>query len=335
MSNNNINIVEQSLNTLWIDKYRPKDINDFVLNNDILIRIKKFIENKTMPNIILTGCPGVGKTSTILYIAKKLLGRYFNEGVLELNASDERGVKVVHDIIHFFCKKQLQFNHPDKYANHKIVLLDEADNMTQKAQQSINILMETYKNTTRFAFTCNSSSQILESIQSKCIIIRYEKLSNEDVSNKLKTICKLENVQYDDNGIDSISLISQGDLRHAINNLQLIYNSYKNITSENVLKLCDKPDPVILKKILLSCKNKDIIPTFTYLNELIKKGYSSSDIVVGIINLLKTTNMINELSEKDKINFLMEFSKTNIIISKGLNTNTQLTGCICSLILIN
>ena len=109
-----------------------------------------------MPNIIITGIPGIGKTTTILCIAKNLIRKYFEEGVLELNASDVRGVKTVQETIEYFCKKKLQID--ENFANHKIVLLDEADNMTKKAQQSINNLMEQYQDTTRFAFTCNNSS---------------------------------------------------------------------------------------------------------------------------------------------------------------------------------
>lgn len=326
----NITNSRATLNTPWIEKYRPRKVEDLVLNKNVLVRIKKIIENKNMPNIILTGVPGVGKTSTVLCIAKNLLGKYFSEGVIELNASDERGIKSVHENIEYFCKKQLEFNNPNNYSKHKIVILDEADNMTKKAQQTINILMETYKNT-RFAFTCNSSSDILEAIQSRCIILRYERLTNIQVMDKLKHICDLENVPYEDDGINALVSISQGDLRQAINILQLIHNGYVNITYENVYKLCDKPAPLIIKKILLACKNKNVKIALTLLHDLRSKGYSSSDVTANIIGLLKDNNF-QELSEEEKIKYMQEFSKTYIIISKGLNTNMQLTGCICGII---
>jgi len=207
IDNDNIDFVvnnRATLSTPWIEKYRPNNINDLVLNKDILTRLNRIIETKNMPNIILTGPPGVGKTSTVLCIAKNLFGKYFNEGVIEMNASDDRGIKMVHETIEQFCKKKLEYDNPEKYAGHKIVLLDEADNMTNKAKMSINILMDSYNKTTRFAFTCNSSSEILESIQSKCIIIRFEKLSNEQITTRLKYICEKENIKYDKTGLETI-----------------------------------------------------------------------------------------------------------------------------------
>lgn len=323
-----------TLNTPWIEKYRPNKIEELVLNNDIFIRIKNIIENKTMPNIILTGIPGIGKTSTVLCIAKNILGKYFEDGVLELNASDERGVKTVHETIEYFCKKKLKFrNNEDKhkYAHHKIVVLDEADNMTKKALQSINNLMETYKDSTRFAFTCNSSSDIIEAIQSRCIIIRYERLTNEQISTRLMQICEKENVEYDRAGINSIVITSQGDLRQGINNLQLIHNGYIKVTLENVYKLCDNPPPLILKKILLACKIKNIVSALVHLNELRSKGYSSSDISLSMINLLKHMGKDEVITEKDKIKFMEEFGKTSVIISKGMDSCLQLTGAVAAL----
>lgn len=323
-----------TLNTPWIEKYRPNRVEELVLNNDILTRIKNIIDNKNMPNIILTGIPGIGKTSTILCIAKNILGRYFADGVLELNASDERGVKTVHETIEYFCKKKLRFadnGDKSKYAHHKIVILDEADNMTKKALQSINNLMEIHKDSTRFAFTCNSSSDIIEAIQSRCIIIRYERLTNQQIATRLMQICEKEQAEYDKDGINSIVITSQGDLRQAINNLQLIHNGYIKVTLENVYKLCDNPPPLILKKILLACKTKNIKEALKYLNELRSKGYSSSDIALSMINLLKNMEKDEVITEKDKIKFMEEFGKTSVIISKGIDSQTQLTGAVAVL----
>ena len=159
---------KEALNIPWVEKYRPTNIENLVLETPIYNKIKKIIDDKNMPNIIITGLPGIGKTTTILCIAKILLGKYFEQGVLELNASDDRGIKAVQDSIIYFCKKKLEME--EDYAQHKIVLLDEADNMTTKAQQLVNNLMEKYHSTTRFAFTCNNSSDIIEAIQSRCII---------------------------------------------------------------------------------------------------------------------------------------------------------------------
>lgn len=317
-----------TFNTPWIEKYRPQKVEDLVLDNNTLNKIKKIISDKNMPNIIITGVPGIGKTTTILCIAKNLLEKHFNEGVLELNASDSRGVKVVQESIEYFCKKKLQIG--EDYSHHKIVLLDEADNMTKKAQQSINNLMEQYHESTRFAFTCNNSSDIIEAIQSRCIIFRYARLTNVHVMTKLMRICELEKIPYTEDGLNAIVITAQGDLRQAINNLQLTFNGYINIIPENVYKLCDKPPPLIIQNIFIACKQCDIKTAIKHLNDLRDKGYSSSDISINMINTLKNLNN-DILDETTKIRYMEEVSKACLIISKGMNTPLQLTGCIAAL----
>ena len=315
-----------TLNTPWIEKYRPININDMVLDEITHSKLKKIINEKTMPNIIITGLPGIGKTTTILCLAKNLLEDNFDECVLELNASDERGIKTVQDSIEYFCKKKIDKTN----IKHKLVLLDEADNMTVKAQQAINNLMENYNTTTRFAFTCNNSCDIIEAIQSRCIILRYSRLKNDKVYNKLKYICEMEKIEFTDDGLNTIVNISQGDLRKAINNLQITYNGYGIINTENVYKLCDKPHPFILQNIFEACYNKDIKTALTYLNDLRNKGYSSSDISLSMINTLKDMDN-NVFDEKVKIKYMNEISKSSLIISKGINTPLQLSGCIAAL----
>lgn len=324
------NVNDSTMNTPWIEKYRPVNVDDLVLDDSTFNKIKKIINDKSMPNIIITGVPGVGKTTTILCIAKNLLGKHFEEGVLELNASDERGVKTVQEPIEYFCKKKIFFG--EEYAQHKIVLLDEADNMTTKAQQSIKNLMKNYHDTTRFAFTCNNASDIIEAIQSRCIIFKYSKLTNEQIDKRLKKVCMLEKVPYTEAGLKAIITTSQGDLRKALNNLQLTYNGYTNIIPENVYKLCDKPHPLVIQNIFLECKKKNISKALEYLNGL-RVGYSSYDISLSMITTLKDMDpkLIDEVT---RIKYLEEVSRTCMIINKGINTALQLTGSICRLYLL-
>jgi replication factor C subunit 2/4 len=326
-----------SFNKPWIEKYRPSEIDDLVLDEGTLNKIKKIIEDKNMPNIIITGSPGIGKTTTILCIAKKLLGRYYRQGVLELNASDDRGVKTVQESIEYFCKKKLVIGGDkgegeEDMAKHKIILLDEADNMTKKAQQAINNLMQEYHHNTRFAFTCNNSTEIIEAIQSRCIIFRYSRLSQDNLRFRLKQICKKEEVPYSEEGLNTIIMTSTGDLRQAINNLQLTFNGYINVIPENVYKLCDKPHPLIIQNIFEFCLKKDFKGSLSLLNSLFDKGYASSDIVLSMIYTLK--NMDKKIiDERNKILFLEELGKASLIISRGINTPLQLTGSIAHLCL--
>jgi len=322
------NHTKSTLNKPWIEKYRPVKVEDLVLDNNTLNKIRKIVNDKVMPNIIITGVPGIGKTTTILCIAKNLLGKHFHEGVLEMNASDDRGVKAVHESIEYFCKKKLDIG--NEFARHKIVLLDEADNMTKKAQQSINNLMEQYHTTTRFAFTCNNSSEIIEAIQSRCIIFKYGKLTDAQMTDRLMKICQIENVPYTTEGLTAIVMTAQGDLRKAINNLQLTFNGYNYIIPDNVFKLCDKPHPLIIQNIFIACSKKDIKTALEILNSLYVDGYSSSDISAGMINTLKNINK-TIINEKVKIQYMDEISKACLVISRGMNTHLQLNGVIAAL----
>lgn len=317
----------QTFNTAWIEKYRPVKVDDLVLDETVHKKIKRIVSERVMPNIIITGVPGIGKTTTMLCIAKNLLGKYFKEGVLELNASDERGIKTVQESIEYFCKKKLKTD--DTFSQHKLILLDEADNMTLKAQQYIYNLMDTHINSTRFAFTCNDSTKIIEAIQSRCTILKYVRLTNQQMIDRLKIICEKENVPYEIKGLDAILTIAQGDLRKAINCLQLTFNGYTNVNVENVYKLCDKPPALVLKNIFIACKAKDIRSAFKLVAELSGKGYSSSDISYSMISALKDLDIFDE---KTKIKYMKEITNACLIIGKGVNTSLQLYGCIASLL---
>jgi len=317
----------------WIEKYRPKLIHDVILDSGTQSKISNIIEEFEMPNIIITGTPGVGKTTTIKCIARSFYGKYMKDYVLELNASDERGIKTVQDTIIDFCKKKIIINDSQniKCAEHKMIILDEADNMTQKAQRLINTLMEKYHKTTRFAFTCNNSHDIIESIQSRCIIFRYHRVDKNSVVANLKKICAAEQIPHEDDALEEIAIYSQGDMRNAINNLQLTYNSCNGeIIVDGVRKMCDKPQPFIIRDILNHCVKGDIKQALTSTIHLKTSGYSGSDIMLAMINTIKLSEHL-EFNEATKIKLMEHVAKTAYIISKGIDTNLQLSGCIASM----
>lgn len=319
--------------TPWIEKYRPYNLDDIILDGNTYKKIKKIIEDKEMTNIILPGVPGVGKTTSIKCIARALYGKYADEAVLELNASDDRGIKAVQEKIVTFCKKRMDLNdrNPNdrKYSEHKLIFLDEADNMTNKAQRLINNLMEKYNKTTRFAFTCNSSSDIIEGIQSRCIILRFYRLKKEQVIYRLEKICELENVNINKKGLEILADISDGDLRAAINNLQLVHRTQTNPKIDDIYRICSKPQPTIIKNIIDDCINKNFIGAKDKIFILKKDGYSESDIILGMIQLLKTDTSIKE---NIRIEYLDKICYFAYIISKGLATDIQLISCLTSLI---
>ena len=159
----------------WVEKYRPKKLNDLILDDITNKKMKNFLINKELSNMIITGHPGTGKTSTIICLAKEVYGETFKEAVIEYNASDNRGLETINNSIIHFCKKKVKTenNLP------KLVILDEADNITKKAQNTLCNLMETYINTTKFVLTCNDYNKLVEGIQTRCLIIRYNSLSKK------------------------------------------------------------------------------------------------------------------------------------------------------------
>lgn len=157
----------------WIEKYRPEFLSDVVGNGEAVSRLSAIATVGNLPNIILAGPPGIGKTTSILCLAREMLGESYKNAVLELNASDARGIDIVRNKIKMFAQKKVTLP-PGK---HKIIILDEADSMTAAAQQALRRTMEIYSATTRFALACNNSTKIIEPIQSRYHIVSYRIVS--------------------------------------------------------------------------------------------------------------------------------------------------------------
>lgn len=167
-----------------MEKYRPKTLNEVYGNLDQVSTLKTCVAQGSIPNLILAGPPGVGKTSSVLCIVKELLGAQFKEAALELNASDERGIDVVRDQIKSFAQKKVVL----PAGRTKIIILDEADSLTDGAQHALRMIISNFSETTRFVLSCNTSSKIIEPIQSRCIILRFGKLKDNEVELNLRRV---------------------------------------------------------------------------------------------------------------------------------------------------
>ncbi|KAH7649691.1 replication factor C like AAA+ ATpase [Cryptosporidium bovis] len=301
---------------IWIEKYRPKILNEMVGNEEVLSRLKVLSRQGNMPNLLLSGPPGTGKTTSIHCLAAELLGNKYGRAVLELNASDDRGIDVVRDRIKTFAREKIDL--PE--GRHKIVILDEVDSMTDAAQQALRRLMEVYSDSTRFALACNQSTKIIEPIQSRCAIIRYSKLTDEQIKSRLFEIIKMENVPYVDSGIETLIFTADGDMRVAINNLQAAYHGFSIISRDNVLKVSDIPSPQKIKAILDSCVNCNWRLAHSISQELFSNGYSPLDIVITMRNVLKRYQM----QENGILEFLKEVGRCHFTMLDGCPTPLQL-----------
>ncbi|KIY63032.1 P-loop containing nucleoside triphosphate hydrolase protein [Cylindrobasidium torrendii FP15055 ss-10] len=308
----------------WVEKYRPHILDDVVGNSDTIERLKVIARDGNCPHIIISGMPGIGKTTSIHCLAHQLLGDAYKEGVLELNASDERGIDVVRNKIKTFAQKKVTL----PAGRHKIVILDEADSMTAGAQQALRRTMEIYSNTTRFCLACNMSNKIIEPIQSRCAILRYAKLRDHEILARLMTICDDEKVKYDDDGLAALIFTSEGDMRQAINNLQSTQAGFGFVNGENVFKVCDQPHPILVQAMLKACMKNDINTAMDKLNSLWGQGYSAIDIVVTIFRVVKT---FDEIPEYTKLEFMKDVGFTHMRVLEGVGTIIQLAGLVSRL----
>ena len=222
-------------NLMWVEKYRPIKLDDIVNQKEIIESLKNLMkEPAEMPHLLFTGPAGVGKTTTALCMSRQLLGEDWKRDTLELNASDERGIKMVRERVKEFAAVIKIRTAESDEGKFRIIILDEADEMTSEAQTALRRIIEDSSETTRFVIICNYLSQIIEPIQSRCAIFRFKRIEKETIEDHLKWLCKKEGIKYDDKAISQIFDSTNGDLRHSINILQSA-SVMGSISASNVL----------------------------------------------------------------------------------------------------
>ena len=203
--------------TMWVEKYRPAKLSAIVNQKEIVGSLKSLLKNASeMPHLLFSGSAGVGKTTTALCLAKEILGDSWREYTLELNASDERGINMVRDRV----KKFARFSGLDTKIPFKLVILDEADEMTSDAQTALRRIIEDTARHCRFIMIANNISKIIEPLQSRCAVFKFTRIAEDDIVGYLEEICKKEKIRYNNDGLKVIYTYSEGDMRHSINILQ-------------------------------------------------------------------------------------------------------------------
>lgn len=307
----------------WVEKYRPKTLEDMVGNDETIERLRIIARDGNTPHMIISGAPGIGKTISALCLAHELLGDKFKEGVLELNASDSRGIDVVRGQIKQFAQKKVDL----PPGVHKLVILDEADSMTPGAQQALRRTMEIYSHTTRFIFACNQSSKIIEPLQSRCALLRFAKLSNDQVAARLRPIIAAEGVDITEDGLSAILFTAEGDMRQAINNLESTHAAYGKVTAETVFKIVDQPHPVIIAEMIEAAQKSDINKALDILSSLWEKGYSVNDIITTMFRVTKNASV----GDEKKLDALREIGLVHVRIIQGVGSKLQLAGLLSKL----
>ncbi|KAL3157939.1 Subunit of heteropentameric Replication factor C (RF-C) [Trebouxia sp. C0010 RCD-2024] len=307
----------------WVEKYRPQLVKDIVGNAEAVGRLQVIAEEGNLPNIILSGPPGTGKTTSVLCLAHQLLGPIYREAVLELNASDDRGIDVVRNKIKMFAQKKVTL----QPGRHKIVILDEADSMTSGAQQALRRTMEIYSNTTRFALACNQSTKVIEPIQSRCAIVRFSKLGEKEILSRILFVCQQEKVPYVPEGLEAIIFTADGDMRQALNNLQATHSGFSLINQDNVFKVCDQPHPILVGNLISHCLSAELDGAYGIMKHLCDLGYSATDIITTLFRVVRNYKMQEFL----KLEFIKEVGFCHMRISDGVNSRLQLSGLLAKL----
>ena len=311
----------------WVEKYRPQKIDEIISHDRNIETIKKMLEGRSLPHLLFHGTPGTGKTSLILAIANELYGNQKNLMVMKLDASDDRGINSVREEIKGFAEKVNMFQ-----KGIKLIILDEADSMTFDAQFALRRIIEKYSRTTRFCLICNYENKIIPAIRSRCANFRFSPISSHHVEKKLEVICKKENLDYEQNVLLTISLLSKGDLRKSINFLQSLSLQSSHITVEMCYKLAGVPSLTEVIDIM----NTLLDPTIDYnnttdkVNKFIKfQGYSLSTVLKEIISyLLSNADLMSKIDSDRLANYFSDMSDLENRVTRSTFGDIYMSGLV-------
>mmetsp|Transcript_2446 Transcript_2446/g.4938 ORF Transcript_2446/g.4938 Transcript_2446/m.4938 type:complete len:320 (+) Transcript_2446:17-976(+) len=310
---------------IWLEKYRPIKFEDVVGNIGAVGILKAHAADGTFPHLLLSGPPGCGKTTVVHCLAREHLGEHYETGCIELNASDDRGIDVVREKIKGFAQQKVTL--PE--GKLKVIILDEADSMTGAAQQAMRRTMEIFSQTTRFALACNISSKIIEPIQSRCAILRFSRIADEDLVERLKYVLEKEGAPYDQSGLDALIFSAEGDMRNVLNGAQSTFNAFGTITKETVFRMNDQPQPEKLHGCLRAALRHDWKEAFQPVHEIFKQGYSSTDIISTFARVAKSS----DAPEHIKLEWLKEIGLTHMRVTAGAQGLLQLDAMVSKLVL--
>ena len=307
---------------IWIEKYRPSNLSEVVGQNSVTSRLKNYVKEKSMPHLLFAGPAGTGKTTSAIALAKELFGELWKHNLHELNASDERGIDVVRGKIKEFARTA-----PLGEDGFKIIFLDEADALTGAAQAALRRTMEKYSRTCRFTMSCNFSSKIIEPIQSRCAVFRFKPIKAEDIERYLKFVASKENLTIDKDAYESLTYLAQGDLRRAINGLQMAAAANTNITSDIIYQSVAAARPEEVKEALEMALENNFSGARERLDKLqITYGLAGEDVVRQMHRTVREL----EVPDNIKVQMIEKLAEADFRLSEGANSRIQIEAVIAN-----
>ncbi|MGC8587149.1 MAG: replication factor C small subunit [Candidatus Micrarchaeia archaeon] len=314
------------LDVSWTEKYRPGSLEDVIGQDAIVDRLKAFVKADSFPNMIFAGPAGVGKTSCAIAMAKELYGDKINEAFLELNASDSRGIDVIRGKVKEFARTMALSSNTIK-----IIFLDEADALTPEAQHALRRTMEKYAATTRFILSANYASKIIEPIQSRCVVLRFKPLNEDEMRKYIKRIAEGEGITIDDSAISALIYVAEGDLRKLTNVLQSAAIMNKKVTDKSIYDIAARARPKEVVSMLRYAISGDFAKAREELNTLfLAYGMSGEDVLLQCYR--EALNL--SIDDKLKLEIVNAIGDYNFRIVEGANDRIQLEAMLAKFALI-
>lgn len=302
--------------TVWIEKYRPTEFSE-ILGRDVIVkRLDTYVKTREMPHLLFSGWPGTGKTTAAGVLGKKLFDNDFSDNFTELNASDERGIDVVRGRVSNTSETLPSGDH-----DFRIIFLDEADALTSDAQSALRRTMEKNTDNCRFILSCNYVSKIIPPIQSRCSIYRFGRLNDKAIIEMIMYIVKHEKLKINNEGIDALLYVSEGDMRRAINTLQSASLSDNEITGETVYEISGFAQPKFIEEMIdLAFKGKFLESRNRLDVLLVDEGFNGGDIVYQVHKKLLDMALPNKMM----IEMVGIVGEVDFRVSEGANDKIQL-----------
>lgn len=301
---------------IWIEKYRPKKLDDVAGQSKIIERLKAYAKTKNVPHLIFAGPAGTGKTTSAIALSREVFGDTWKQNFNELNASDERGINTIRGKIKEFARTA-----PIGKNQFKIIFLDEADSLTNDAQSALRRTIEKYTHICRFILSANYSSKIIEPIQSRCTVFRFGPIKPEDIQRYMRKIATKEKLEITQDGLETLIFVSRGDLRKAINVLQVGASISKKITAELLYETSATAKPEDVKTLIDYALSGDFMAARNQLYDLLLKyGLSGED----IIKQIHQTIFDLAISDESKVRLVEKAGETEFRLIEGSNEHIQL-----------